>query len=98
MKEQHLIPSQTICTQYNIEISFVETLHHMGLSQVVIIEQSQFIHQDQISELEKIIRLHRELDVNLEGIDIVLNLLQKEKELQIELNALKNKLKIYENQ
>jgi len=98
MKEQHLIPSQTICTQYNIEISFVETLHHMGLIQVVIIEQSQFIHQDQISELEKIIRLHRELDVNLEGIDIVLNLLQKEKELQIELNALKNKLKIYENQ
>lgn len=98
MKEQHLIPTQTICAHYNIEISFLDKLHHMGLIQVEIIEESQFIHQDQISELEKIIRLHRELNVNLEGIDIVFNLLQKEKELKIELNTLKNKLRLYENE
>lgn len=98
MKEQKLIPTQTICTYYNIEISFVNTLHHMGLIQVEIMEQSQFIHQEQISKLEKIIRLHHELNVNLEGIDIVFNLLQKEKELKIELNTLQNKLRLYENE
>jgi hypothetical protein len=96
MKEQ-LIPVQTICSHYNIEISFVDTLHHMGLIQVEIVEQNQFIHEDQISELEKIIRLHTELDINLEGIDIVLNLLQKERELQYEILMLKNKLRLYEN-
>jgi len=96
MKEQ-LIPAQTICSHYNIEISFVDTLHHMGLIQVEIVEQNQFIHEDQISELEKIIRLHTELDINLEGIDIVLNLLQKERELQYEILMLKNKLRLYEN-
>ena len=43
------------------------------------------------------IRLHNELNVNIEGIDVVFNLLEKEKELREELNALKNKLKLYEN-
>jgi hypothetical protein len=96
MKE-HLIPTQTICSQYNLEISFIDTIHHMGLIQVEIIEQNQFIHQDQISELEKIIRLHNELNINLEGIDIVFNLLQKEQVLRNEISTLKNRLRLYEN-
>jgi len=77
MKEQQLISTQILCSQYNIEISFVDTLNKMGLIQIEIIEQNQYIHQDQISDLEKIIRLHNELNVNLEGIDVVFNLLEK---------------------
>ena len=96
MKEQHLIPTQTLCSHYDIEISFVDALNSMGLIHIEIIEQRQFIHQDQISDLEKIIRLHNELNVNLEGIDVVLNLLEKERELRNELNALKNRLRLYE--
>jgi len=96
MKE-HLIPTRTICSHYQLEISFIDTLNHMGLIRVETIEQNQFIHQDQVSDLEKIIRLHNELDVNLEGIDIVFNLLEKERELRQELNMLKNKLRLYEN-
>ena len=43
------------------------------------------------------IRLYNELNVNIEGLDIIFNLLEKEKRLREELNALKNKLKLYEN-
>lgn len=97
MNDNHLIPTQTLCSHYNIEISFVDALNKMGLIQVEIIEQTQFIHQDQIGNLEKIIRLHNELDINLEGIDIVFNLLQKERALKNELNTLRNRLRLYEN-
>lgn len=97
MIAQHLISAKTLCLHYNIEISFVDELNKMGLIQIEIIEQNQFIHQDQISHLEKIIRLHNELNVNLEGIDVVLNLLEKERELKKELMTLKNRLRIYEN-
>lgn len=97
MIEQHLISTQTICLQYNIEISFVDELNKMGLIQIEIIEKNHFIHQDQIGDLEKIIRLYKELNVNLEGIDIVFNLLEKERALRKELMALKNRLKLYEN-
>ena len=98
MKEQQIISTQILCSQYNIEISFVDTLNKMGLIQIEIIEQNQYIHQDQISDLEKIIRLHNELNVNLEGIDVVFNLLEKEKQLRDELTALKNRIRLYENE
>jgi hypothetical protein len=97
MNEKPLISTQTLCYNYNIEISFVTALNTMGLIQIEIIEEKQFIHQDQISDLEKIIRLHNELNVNLEGIDVVFNLLEKERALRDELNALKNRLRLYEN-
>lgn len=95
--EKNLIAITTLCSYYKIEFSFINELQRIGLIQVVIIEQDQFIHQDQISDLEKMIRLHNELNVNIEGIDIVFNLLNKEKELREELNTLKNRLRLYES-
>jgi hypothetical protein len=97
MIEQQLIPTKTICLHYNIEISFIDALTQIGLIDIEIIEKKQFIHQDQISNLEKMIRLHNELNVNLEGIDVVFNLLEKERALQHELTTLKNRLRLYEN-
>ncbi len=97
MKTQQFILIKTLCSQYNIDISFVDSLNKIGLIEIEIINQNQFIHQDQISDLEKMIRLHHELNVNIEGIDIVFNLLEKERALRNELNALKNRLRLYEN-
>lgn len=95
--EKNLIAITTLCTHYEIEFSFIDALQKTGLIQIVIIEQNQFIYEDKISDLEKMIRLHNELHVNMEGIDIVFNLLEKEKELKEELNTLRNRLRIYEN-
>ena len=95
--EKNLIEITTLCSTYEIEFSFIDALHKTGLIQIVIIEQDHFIHQDQIRDLEKMIRLHHDLNVNIEGIDVVFNLLEKEKELREELIALKNRLRIYEN-
>jgi len=97
MNRKDFISTQVLCTQYELEISFVDELNKMGLIQIEIIEQNQYLHQDQIGDLEKIIRLHNELNVNLEGIDIVFNLLQKELEMRNELNLLKNRLRLYEH-
>ena len=77
MMEKKLILAETICAHYNIEFSFVDALNKIGLIQIEIIEQNQFIHQEQI--------------------DVVFNLLEKERELQVELNALKNRLRLYES-
>lgn len=97
MSDQLLIPAQTLCLHYSIEFSFIDALDKMGLIRIEIVEQNQFIHQDQIRDLEKIIRLHNELNVNLEGIDVVLNLLEKEQKLLNELNEVRNRLRLYEN-
>lgn len=94
--DTNYISTKTVCSQYNIELSFIDDLDRMGLIKIEIIEQNQFIHQDHIGNLEKIITLHKELNINLEGIDVVLNLLEKETLLKKELNSLKNRLRLYE--
>jgi len=58
----------------------------------------QCVHQDTLSDIEKMIRIHRELDLNIEGIDVVFNLLQKVASLKSELNLVRNKLQLYENE
>ena len=97
MAEKELILIETLCLHYEVEVSFFNALDNIGLIKIETIDQQIFIHQDKISKLEKMIRLHHELNVNVEGIDVVFNLLQKVDKLQSELNALNNRLKLYEN-
>ncbi|MEX2591042.1 MAG: chaperone modulator CbpM, partial [Chitinophagales bacterium] len=82
MEKNKLIPIEKICTHFEIEFSFFDQLNRMNLIEIRTIEQRHFIHQDYINDLEKMIRLHHELDINLEGIDVVFNLLQKIDALQ----------------
>ncbi|MDW5288669.1 chaperone modulator CbpM [Formosa sp. PL04] len=98
MSENQYILIKTICVQYEIEPSFLDELHGVGLVKIITIEQNQFILQEALGDLEKIIRLHQELNLNIEGIDVVFNLLNKVDTLQNELTTLKNKLYFYENE
>jgi hypothetical protein len=93
MNIDDFIPLQEICTHYEVEVSFVNELGNIGLIQINIFEEKLYIHQDQIRNIEKMIRLHHDLDVNIEGIDIVFNLLQKVADLQEELQLAKIRLK-----
>lgn len=96
MNIENFIPLQTICTHYQVEISFVDELKDIGLIEIHTIEQTSYIHQDQIRNIEKMIRLHHELNINTEGIDVVFNLLQRIQELQQELQQTRGRLKIFE--
>lgn len=97
MVVQDLILVEKLCSHYKIELSFFDALNNSKLIKIETFEQHKFIHKDEIGNLEKMIRLHKELNVNIEGIDVVFNLLKKEMKLRKELNALKNRLRLYEN-
>lgn len=97
MNMENLIPIPILCAHYEVEMSFFTNLNEMGLLEIKTIETSQYIDSDAVYEIEKMVRMHQELDVNIEGIDIVFNLLQKIDMLQNELTALKNRLRLYES-
>ncbi|MFO7673462.1 MAG: chaperone modulator CbpM [Lutibacter sp.] len=97
MSKEKFIPLQKLCELYKIEMSFFSSLNEIGLIQITNIEESYYIHQDKITDIEKMIRMHLDLEINIEGIDIAFNLLQKIDELENELIAIKNRLRIYEN-
>ena len=97
MATHNLILIETLCLHYKIEFSFFDTLESIGLIEIKTIKENKYLYQDKIGDVEKMIRLHQELNINMEGIDVVFNLLQKEKKLQEEINALQNRLRLYEN-
>ena len=82
--------------QFFVEISFFDQLDEVGLINVTNIKQKLYIHQEAISDHEKMIRMHQELNVNIEGIYVAFNLLQKMNNLQTQLINLQNRLKLYE--
>jgi chaperone modulatory protein CbpM len=96
MNTQHFIPVTTLSTHYELEVSFFSSLSETGLIRIEIIGETGYIHEDLMPDLEKMIRLHRELELNTEGIDIVMNLLKKMDELKEELAYTKSRLRLYE--
>jgi hypothetical protein len=68
----------------------------MGLIEVTTIEQNRFIDTERLLDLEKFVRLYYELDINLEGIEAITHLLNKIRSLQDEINSLRNRLYLYE--
>lgn len=98
MKDENFIPLPQLCNQYKIEMSFFSDLDEYGLIELHTIEETYYIHKDRIVDIEKIIRLQRELNLNLEGIDTVFNLLNRIEALTFEVNSLKNKLQRFESE
>ncbi len=92
MENDELIPAKDFCIYHNIEYSFISSLENSGLISITSIEQSSFIPVDEIQKLEKFIRLHYDLDINLEGIETINHLLEKIEEMQKEILNLRNKL------
>ena len=97
MSLKNFIPINQLCTHYKVEMSFFSSLNEFGLIEIKTFEQSYYIHQDKVNDIEKIIRMHQELDINFEGIDTIFNLLEKIKALQTELITTKNRLRLYED-
>lgn len=96
MAGENLIPASEFCSHHNIEVSFIQSLQEYGLIQVTTIEGSGFIEEEQLEDLEKMVRLHYDLQINLEGLDAIHHLLEQMKGLQHEMTSLKNRLRLYE--
>ncbi len=97
MEIDNWILLQTVSSHYEVEFSFFTQLQDLGLIQIEIKQQSPYIHTNQMHNLERMIRIHLELNVNPEGIDVAFNLLEKIEHLQNDLIQSKNRLRLYEN-
>lgn len=97
MTTEKYIPVVQLCELYKIEVAFFHEISDLGLVEVMSKENRLFLHEDKLIVVERIIRIHRELNVNMEGIDVVLNLLDKVDKLQDEVINMKSRLRLYED-
>jgi hypothetical protein len=96
MPMEDLIAIDKFCEKQQIDSTFVRTLGEFGLIEVIATQEILYISSSQLPHLEKIIRLHYDLDINIEGIETILHMLQRIDNLQEEVNILKNRLQMYE--
>ena len=92
MEQEELIPAKDFCIHHNIEYSFISSLENSGLISVTSVQSSTYIHADDIHKLEKFVRLHYDLDINIEGIETINYLLERIEEMQREIVSLKNRM------
>jgi signal transduction histidine kinase len=97
METRDLILIEHFCANHELEFSFIDSLHEFGLIEVIIHEDNKYIHQEQLKEVEKMMRMHYDLDINMEGIDVISHLLKRMNSLQKELIETQNKLRLYEH-
>jgi hypothetical protein len=95
MQEYELISAQEFCSHHHVEMNFIYSLQEYGLVQVISNEGNDYVSAGRLNELERIVRLHYDLNVNMEGIDVILHLLKQLEEAQEEANTLKNQLRFY---
>lgn len=95
MQTDNLISKHDCCAYYQVEVGFLDTLHEYGLLELRSVEGKQFVQQEQLQELERFIRLHYDLNINMEGLDVIGNLLSKMQQMQEEILSLRNRLQVY---
>ena len=91
MEQGNLIPAKDLCMYHNIDYSFIHELESSGLISVTSVKQEVFIPIEEMQKVEKFIRLHYDLDINVEGLETINYLLEKMERLQREILHLRNK-------
>ncbi len=97
MATDNFILISQFCTFHQIEHSFLDELQRYGLIEIETRDNDRYLHFEQLSAVEKMVRLHYDLEINAAGIDAITNLLERVENLQQELIATKNRLQQYHN-
>ena len=96
--ETDIIALRDFCSSHQIEVSVIQALEEYGLVQTVIVDQSIYVHANELPKLERIVRLSQELNINAEGLDVIDHLLRRIEAMQHEISDLRNRLEFYSDQ
>jgi DNA-binding transcriptional MerR regulator len=92
MDSRKIISIAQVCLHYEVETNFLRALEEHGLLAILEEDNEYFVIEDDLSHLERILRLQTDLQINLEGIAVVSELLNRMEEMQREIQVLKSKL------
>jgi hypothetical protein len=96
MDLRDLITVTDFCKSHRISKALIIEFKEYGLVELIEQEDSLYIPKGELPKAEKILRLHSELDINLEGIEVITQLLNRVEEMQNEMTRLRNRLGLYE--
>lgn len=98
MEENNRYSALAFCRHHQIEITFLHELQEYGLLDAEANGDDLLLSPGQLDTVEKLVRLHYDLHINLEGIDAISHLLHRVESLQAELRLLQARLRLHEGQ
>ncbi len=96
MENEQFITVHDFCGYHQVEYTFVTSLSEAGLVQITTINQTTMIPQSELPRLEKMVRLHQDLEINIAGIEAISHLLDRVNAMQENMRQLRNRLNLYE--
>lgn len=88
----NLIATTDICTYHEVEYTFISSLSEAGLVELKVVNKTTYIPESELQKLERMIRLHNELEINVAGIEAITHLLERVEQMQEEMRRLRNKV------
>jgi hypothetical protein len=85
------------CLRYGVEQDFIRSLNESGLVRLISMEEELCINYEALPQVEKLLRMHYEMEINLEGIEAIVHLLSRIDSMQQEIARLTNRLRCYED-
>ncbi len=89
-----LIIIDEYCIQSEIEPDFIIQLENEGLIEIYIVDDKRYIDSSQLRDIEQYARWYYDLSINIEGIDVIRNLLSRMTEMQEEISRLREYTKL----
>jgi hypothetical protein len=92
MSQINLIAATEICTHHGVEYTFIDSLSEAGLIKVKIVKKNAYIPEPELQRLEKMIRMHQDLEINIAGIEAIVHLLERVELMQEQMRILRNRM------
>jgi hypothetical protein len=84
------------CSHHHLEIGFVQRLQDRGVVEIFHREEGDSIPLAAMHQLEKMVRLHQELEIHPDDLDVVSDLLDRLESMKEELKDMKERLHFFE--
>lgn len=91
--EVDYIHIKDFCRGHNLEEEFIVQLQDYELIALKIIDEQQFIDIEELPKVEKLVRLHQDLHINIDGLEAIHYLLERTQRMSEELQTLKKRLR-----
>ncbi len=94
--QPNLILINEFCVYHHVGVEFVQLLEQRGLIETQTIQQATYVQLEQLPQLEKFVRLHQDLAIHPDDLDVVNELLERLEHMHQQITHLQNRLVFYE--
>ena len=96
MQQENLILVSRYCSLHDLDQAFITELCRYELLEILTIKEEDYLDMNRIPELERMTRMHLDLGINIEGIEAIVNLLDKMEQMNRQMLTLQQRLRQYE--